>query len=204
VRLNPTNAIFWNNLGGLDLQQGKWAPAEQNLLKALSVDPNEPLAHLNLGALYLNVDRPDKAIPHLQTALRLLPADQNAKAQEFLEVANRPDAWMQLVDQQLQRQNIEAARQALAEAERRGADAIEIAVGRCTIWIAQNNLAEAEAACQSAADLVPNDARPYNNLGVIARQRGEVAAARQFFQRAIDLQPEWDLPRQNLAQLPPP
>jgi hypothetical protein len=39
---------------------------------------------------------------------------------------------------------------------------------------------------------------------VIARQRGDVKAAREFFQRAIDLQPGWDLPRQNLAQLPPP
>jgi Flp pilus assembly protein TadD len=92
----------------------------------------------------------------------------------------------------------------LAEAERRGANAIEVAVGRCTILIAQNNLPEAEAACQSTANQAPNDARPYNNLGVIARQRGDVAAAREFFQRAIELQPDWDLPRQNLAQLPPP
>jgi Flp pilus assembly protein TadD len=204
VQLNPAIAIFWNNLGGIDLQQGQWLPAEQNFLKALSLDPNEPLAHLNLGALYLQTDRPDLALPHLETALRLMPDDPRAKAQALLDRANQPDAWMRLVDQQLQQQDAAAAWRALAAAERRGADAIDVAVGRCTILIARTNLPEAEAACQAAASQAPNDARPYNNLGVIARQRGEVAAARQFFQRAIDLQPDWDLPRQNLAQLPPP
>ena len=93
--------VFWNNLGGVFLQQGQWLEAEQNLLKALDIDPNEPLAHLNLGTLYLNVDRPDQAIPHLQTAVRLLPADQVARAQTLLDRANQPDAWMRLVDQQL-------------------------------------------------------------------------------------------------------
>jgi protein O-mannosyl-transferase len=204
VRLNPSIAVFWNNLGGVFLQQGQWLEAEQNLLKALNVDPNEPLAHLNLGALYLKIDRPDQALLHLETAARLLPADQLARAQTLLDRAGQPDAWMRLVDQQLQQQNANAAWHALAEAERRGADAIEVAVGRCTILIAQNNLPEAEAACQSAVNQAPNDARPYNNLGVIARQRGDVKVAREFFQRAIDLQPDWDLPRQNLAQLPPP
>ena len=77
-------------------------------------------------------------------------------------------------------------------------------MGRCTILIAQGNLAEAETACQAATRQAPNDARPYNNLGVIARQRGDVKAAREFFQRAIELQPDWDLPRQNLAKLPLP
>ena len=133
----------------------------------------------------------------------LLPPDQAAQAQGLLDVANQPDIWLRLTNQLLNQGNPSAAWQALAEAERRGANAIDVVVGRCTILIAQNNLAEAEAACQSAANQAPNDARPYNNLGVIARQRGEVAAARQFFQRAIDLQPDWDLPRQNLAQLPP-
>lgn len=204
ARLVPSNALFWNNVGGVFLQQGQWLEAEQNLLKALDLDPNEPLVQLNLGTLYLNIDRPDKAIPYLDTARRLLPDDQAAKAQGLLKAANQPEAWLRLTNQLLNQGDAVAAGQALAEAERRGANAIEIAVGRCTILIAQGNLAEAEAACQSAAQQAPNDARPYNNLGVIARQRGDVAAARQFFQRAIDLQPDWDLPRQNLAQLPPP
>jgi protein O-mannosyl-transferase len=109
ARLNPANAIFWNNLGGIDLQQGQWLPAEQNLLKALSLDPNEPLAHLNLGALYLRTDRPDLALAHLEATLRLLPEDQLARAQTLLDRANQPDAWMRLVDQQLQQQNAAAA-----------------------------------------------------------------------------------------------
>lgn len=204
ARLVPSNALFWNNVGGVFLQQGQWLEAEQNLLKALDLDPNEPLVQLNLGTLYLNIDRPDKAIPYLDTARRLLPDDQAAKAQGLLKAANQPDVWLRLTNQLMNQGDPSAALQALAEAERRGADAGEVAVGACSILIVRGNLTEAESACELATRRVPNDARPYNNLGVIARQRGDVAAARQFFQRAVDLQPDWDLPRQNLAKLPPP
>jgi len=204
TRLAPSTALFWSNLGGVFQQQGQWPAAEQNLLTALALDPNEPLVHLNLGTLYLNLDRPDRALPYLQTAMRLLPADQLTRAQTLLDQANRPEAWLRLANGQLQQGDASAAIAALNEAGRRGAKAIEVSVGRCSIFIAQGNLSDAEAACQSASVQAPNDARPYNNLGVIAQQQGDVSAARQFFQRAIELQPDWDLPRQNLAKLPAP
>ena len=174
------------------------------MLKALSLDATEPLVHLNLGTLYLNQDRPDQAIPHLQSAMRLLPIDQAARAQRLLDQANQPETWLRLANGQLQAGDTSAALATLTEAERRGAAAIEVSVGRCSIFIAQGNLSNAEAACQTASTQAPNDARPYNNLGVIAQQQGDMIAARQFFQRAIELQPDWDLPRQNLARLPAP
>ncbi|MFQ5615609.1 MAG: tetratricopeptide repeat protein [Anaerolineales bacterium] len=48
----------------------------------------------------------------------------------------------------------------------------------------------------------PDDARLYNNMGVIARERGDYVPARELFNRAIELAPEWELPRQNLESLP--
>lgn len=204
IQLTPGNALFWNNLGGVFLQQGLWSQAEQNLLKARDIEANNALVNLNLGALYFNLDRPDLALGYLQAAGPLLPPEEQAKAQTLIERANQPDAWLRLIDQQLGRQDSAAAWQALAGAEQRGAAASDLAIGHCTILIAQGYLTDAESACLAASTRSPNDARPYNNLGIIARQRGDIAAARQFFQRAIDLQPDWALPRQNLAQLPGP
>ena len=204
TQLAPANVLFWNNLGGVFLQQGQWAEAEQNLLKALALDPDEPLVRINLGLLYLNLDRPDLALPHLETAQQLMPPDQTVRVQTLIDQANQPEVWLRLVNYWLTRNEPIKANQALGEAERREASAIEVSVGRCSIFIAQGNLSDAAAACQAAATQAPNDARPYNNLGVIAQQQGDVTAARQFFQRAIELQPDWDLPRQNLAKLPAP
>jgi len=204
TRLAPDTALFWSNLGGVFRQQGQWPEAEQNLLKALALAPNEPLAQLNLGRLYLDLERPDLAIIHLQAAIRLLPVDQVPQAQTLLDQANQPEAWLRLANGQLQQGDTSAALETLNEAARRGAAEVEVSVGRCSIFIAQGNLSDAQAACQIASTQAPNDARPYNNLGVIAQQQGDVSAARQYFQRAIELQPDWDLPRQNLAKLPAP
>ena len=204
TQLAPTNALFWNNLGGVFLYQGRWPEAEQSLLRALALDPKEPLTRLNLGRIYLNMERPDLALPHLQAAVPLLPADLATQARALLDQANQPDMWLRLTDHWLNQGDPTDAAQALVEAERRGADVIEVAVGRCSILTAQARLTEAAAACQAVIDRAPGEARAYNNLGVIAQRQGDVTAARELFQRAIDLQPEWNLPRQNLAKLPAP
>ena len=49
-------------------------PAAERVLldESLGRNPDQPLAHQNLGALYLQMDRPDLATGHLLQALRLL------------------------------------------------------------------------------------------------------------------------------------
>jgi hypothetical protein len=86
--LQPENALFWNNLAAVLMEQGQLQEAERVLLEeSLGRNPNQPLAHLNLGAVYLQANRPELAIQHLQEALRLLPPDQTAKAQAMLAQA---------------------------------------------------------------------------------------------------------------------
>ncbi len=88
ANLQPGNALFWNNLAAVLMEQGQLREAERVLLdESLGRNPNQPLAHLNLGAVYLQTDRPDLAIQHLQVALRLLPPDQTAKAEAMLAQA---------------------------------------------------------------------------------------------------------------------
>lgn len=95
----------------------------------------------------------------------------------------------------------EGALQAVAQAEALGAAPADVAVGRSAALIALGRLDEAETLLQAALIGAPEDARLYNNLGLAARQRGDVEAARSFFRRAADLALEWDLPRRNLEDL---
>jgi hypothetical protein len=86
--LQPENALFWNNLAAVLMEQGQLQEAERVLLEeSLGRNPSQPLAHLNLGAVYLQTDRPDLAIQHLRETLRLLPPDQTAKAEAMLAQA---------------------------------------------------------------------------------------------------------------------
>jgi len=88
ANLQPGNALFWNNLAAVLMEQDQLQEAERVLLdESLGRNPNQPLAHLNLGGVYLQTNRPDLAIQHLQEALRLLPPDQTAKAEAMLAQA---------------------------------------------------------------------------------------------------------------------
>jgi len=52
IQLDPNLALPQNQLGLLDLQDGKLADAEAHLKKALSIDPQYAEAQNNLGVLY--------------------------------------------------------------------------------------------------------------------------------------------------------
>ncbi len=136
VENEPQNALHWSNLAAARRELGELGEAERILLdEVLPRAPDLPVAHLNLGIVYLRAGRPDLAAPALQQTLYLLPSDQAGEAQALLE-------------------------QTLAEHG--------------------------------------DDARIYYNLGILARQRGELDRARELFTQAAQLSPDWDLPRQAL------
>lgn len=201
LELEPDNALFWNNLAGTLMEQDQLQEAEQVLLEALRRDPNQPLAHLNLGALYLQIDRPDLAIPSLQEALRLLPPAQIAKAEALFARTQEPARWLRLGDALLARGDPEGALLAFEQAGVLGAWPGDVGTGRSAALIEMEAWSEAEAMLREALPQAPNDARLYNNLGVVARAQGDLETARQYFSQAVTLAPEWDLPRQNLADL---
>ena len=156
---------------------------------------------MNLGALYLQVSRPDLAVTYLKQAERLAPPDQAPKVQMLLKQASDPFQWMKLADLFLQQGDGKSALRAFDQARTLGANQIEVAVGACAAFIATGDLDSAEKVAQSLVTAVPNDARAYNYLGVIAQKRGNNSAAADYFGRAIQLAPDWSLPKQNLASL---
>jgi Flp pilus assembly protein TadD len=202
IDLEPQSALFWNNLAAALREQGQLQEAERIMLdQALRLDPTLPVAHLNLGILYLRADRPDLAAGHLQEALRLLAPAQVAQAQDFLAQAEEPERWLRLGDLRLAHGDPEGALRAFEQAGALGAHPADVAAGQSAALIELNAWPQAEAVLQDALRQAPDDARLYNNLGVIVREQGDLGAAREYFNRAATLAPEWDLPRQNLVDL---
>jgi len=201
--LKPQNALYWNNLAGSLREQDRLAEAAKMLIEqALQLDPNLPSAHLNLGIVYLKADRPDLAVQALQNAIILLPPVDAADAQDFLQQTQEPDRWLRMGNLMLQNQQYETAAQAFDTAAQLGASYVEAAVGFSSALIGLKDWQNAVQVLQQAIEKVPEDARLFNNLGVVNREQGDIESARQLFKKALELQPQWEVPQQNLDTLP--
>jgi tetratricopeptide (TPR) repeat protein len=64
---------FFHNRGKLYAKREKWAPAAEDLQKAIELDPREPYNHYYLGVTYHKLGKPDRMVEHLQMFLRLAP-----------------------------------------------------------------------------------------------------------------------------------
>ncbi len=203
VTLQPDNALYWNNLAGALREQGQLADAEKMLLdKALTLDPNLPAAYLNLGIVYLDADRPDLASQKLQIALQLFPPDQTAEVQSWLDKAKELDRWMRLGDLLMKNGDYQGAARAYNQAAVFGASMADTGDKLSTALIALKDWNNATKVLQQAIQAAPQDARLYYDLGIVAREQGNNDSARQWFGKAIELNPTWDLPKQALADLP--
>ena len=80
VRLAPTFAGAYANLGLIYYVQGNFKESAAALGKAVQLDPKLVGANLYLGIDDLKLNRPEKALPHLQQAAQLDPANKDAQS----------------------------------------------------------------------------------------------------------------------------
>jgi choline-sulfatase len=76
---NPANADAMLGLANLAIGRQDYRRAEEHLLDVLKLDPDDPEANINLGALYAqNLGRPASAVPYWRRFLELQPDDPEA------------------------------------------------------------------------------------------------------------------------------
>ncbi len=203
ISINPEHALYWNNLAGALREQDDLAGAEKILLdEVLPRDPHLPVAYVNLGIIYLRADRPDLAAQALQTALRLLPADQAASTESFLKQTREPDRWLRLGELLLSQGQFQQAAQAFDQARIYGAAEADVAAGLGLALVGLQDYATATQVLEQALQNAPDNARLYYAAGVLAREQGAIEQARALFSKAVELSPEWQLPQQALQALP--
>lgn len=79
LEISPDTVNVYNSLGVLSRRKGKFHEAVQHYRQALKIHPKEPHIHFNIGKLYIHMKEPEKAIPYLETALKLDPNFKFAK-----------------------------------------------------------------------------------------------------------------------------
>jgi tetratricopeptide (TPR) repeat protein len=90
----PDFAYGWNALGVVLSREGKRKDAADAFQKSLNLDPDNGYTLRNLGAL-IGKRAPEKALPHLKRAAKLLPSEQAAQyvyGKCLMESGNLADA----------------------------------------------------------------------------------------------------------------
>jgi len=128
-----------------------------------------------LASLYLESDRPERALPHLQRSALLEPDDVTVQTQLGELLANQGE---------------------MAEAVKHFERIVELrpdaAGGHYNLAVILATLGQSTRAVEEyrvALELNPDDADVHNNLGFLLTRNGDLDTAAVHFRRAIELQP---------------
>jgi tetratricopeptide (TPR) repeat protein len=82
TKMQPREAIYWAHLSlALSKMPKKTKEAEETMLKAISLDPNNSYYYMNLGLIFLSSGMKLRAIREFENALKLDPDNKKAKTE---------------------------------------------------------------------------------------------------------------------------
>ncbi len=157
-----TTDMAYSNRGFEELSRNNYEKAEEYLQKALALNPNNPYAILNMGAVYQNTGRYEKAC---QMYDKLIELDAKVTAERSTQ------DWAQgkqLVN--IAKRNYDMAYSNLAYEE-----------------LARNNYLKAEEYLQKALALNPDNPYALLNMGVVYQNTGRPEKAREMYNKVIEL-----------------
>ncbi|KAJ8006454.1 hypothetical protein DPEC_G00107430 [Dallia pectoralis] len=224
VRLKPVHYVAMVNLGRLLRSSNDNKEAEAWYKKALQVARKVEILS-PLGALYYNTGRYEEALQVYREAATLQPdsTDIWLALAQVLAMAGRSKEAEKMTLGIIPKQDscIECYRLLSAIYSKRGnytqaLDALDKALQhnpidtsvRAELYFSKGNqlreLNQLDRAFESyklAVELKPDQSQAWMNMGGIQHIKGDYAAARQFYQRALILTPASKLLKENLAKL---
>lgn len=170
---NADNINLLALLGAILLQKSEWGEAEQTLLRVVELEPAFAKPQEDLGALYMAINDPDKAIGHFESALALDPGLTTARrglAAALYRVGRESEA--------------EAVRRELPDDSPSGrllARARELRSG------GEND--KAEEICQDVLRKEPDNLSALRMLAIIATEREQYGVAEGLLRRMVKMAP---------------
>ncbi|XP_067110825.1 protein O-mannosyl-transferase TMTC1 [Osmerus mordax] len=224
VRLKPAHYVAMVNLGRLLRSSNENKEAELWYKRALQVTRKVDIL-TPLGALYYNTGRYEEALQVYREAATLQPdsTDIWLALAQVLAMAGRPKEAEKMTLGIISKQGgcIECYRLLSAIYSRRGnyteaLDALDQALQqkpsdlsvRAELHFSMGNqlremnlLDRAFESYRLAVELKPDQSQAWMNMGGIQHIKGDYAAARMYYQRALTLTPSSKLLKENLAKL---
>lgn len=173
----PDFGFAWKILGTSFLLQGRKEEALDSLLKAVSLLPEDPALHSNLGLIYYELASYDTAENHCRLALQFRPDDAIAQNNlgNILQALGRPDeakaCFRRAID----------LNPNVAEAHYNLGHALQT-LGR---------LDEAENCYRRALEIRPQYADAHENLGNLLKERGYQDEALASWKLSLKYKGDW-------------
>jgi predicted O-linked N-acetylglucosamine transferase (SPINDLY family) len=211
LRIDPTNAAAFGNLGIIAAQEGDLAGAERLFRQEIKLRPDDPAGHNNLGSVLQLQDRVTDAIAAHRQAIKLKPnyaeayfALGNALRQQgnpeqalasyrsaiqakhdYAEAHNNIGVLLQMLG------SLDEAASAYREAVTLRPGYAEAHFNLGGVLHLSRGLEAAEAAYRRVISLSPGTAVTHNNLGTVLKDKGLLDDALAAFERATELKPDY-------------
>ena len=187
IQQNPNCWMCYNNLGAIDLHEGRLSEAMQQFEEAIRIRPQSADALGNLGNVFVALGRPQEAMPYFQKAFQSTSDYGEAKLRfgsALLEMNRVDEAISDIKEGASLKPNQASAHSLLGAALRRS-----------------GQLAAAKVEFQEAIRLEPESAPLYSELGGTLEDLGETGEAISQFETALRMDPQYADAHQHLAEL---
>jgi tetratricopeptide (TPR) repeat protein len=202
VALDPSIPELWANLGLMDHEAGNHSEAISSFQRAIRLNSSLFVPQLFLGVEYLQANRAEAALPHLESAAKLNPKDIQAlrslaethatlgeidKAIDLYWQAmrlnsNEGSLWFDLGSTYLQQVENDARLMTSAYS-----DSAYVKLRSAEVLATEGKLTEAEMAYKGAIALTQPLPCPFAELGITLLRQQETSAAQKQFERELQV-----------------
>ena len=165
------------------LQASRLGEAREYYEKALELQPGSVKVQMNLARLFLRMNAPEEAIPHLEAVVA-------SSSEGGADLAATVEAHTLLAKIALNAGRTEVAighyREAAAlEPGSKTGSETQLKLGK--VLLDEDRVAEAIVQFQAIVEANPKHARAYFHLGLASAKQNDPEAAQEFYRRALEL-----------------
>jgi tetratricopeptide (TPR) repeat protein len=180
---NPSEYRATNLLGVVRAQQHREAEAEQLFKQAIQEKPDFASAHVDLGLLYLQINRRDDAVPEFKEALRIDPGRSDALSALL-------GFWRTQARDALRNGDLEKALAVLIQAHKMAPQDADITFEFGIVALRMSLLPDAVQAFQEVLNVRKNDPSAIYGLGRAQMELRKYQEAKELFEHYAQLRPQ--------------
>ncbi|XP_049865583.1 protein O-mannosyl-transferase Tmtc3-like [Pectinophora gossypiella] len=202
LKVNRNNAKLYNNVGHALEADGKYVEALEFFNTAVSVQPDDVGAHINVGRTYNHLGRYQEAEDAYVKAKSLLPKAKPGESYQARIAPNHLNVFLNLAN--LISKNatrLEEADMLYRQAISMRADYTQAYINRGDILIKLNRTKEAQEVYERALLYDSGNPDIYYNLGVVLLEQGKASQALAYLDKALELEPDHEQALLNSAIL---
>ncbi|XP_033101589.1 protein O-mannosyl-transferase TMTC3-like [Anneissia japonica] len=191
LKVNTQNAKLWNNVGHSLESEERHEEALHYFLQASRVQPDDTGAWINVGRAYKNIQEYEKAEDAYRHAITLMPTVVPGKMYTTRIAPSYLNAYINLAN--LIKNNntrLEEADTLFQRVITMRPDLTTAYINRGDVLLRLNRSFDAEQSFRTALEHDHDNADIHYNLGVIYLDRGELREAFQYFNKALELNPD--------------